>query len=64
MRDDILRSCIVGYRRDGAKEKFKKDDDGGLSKEVFRNYPPDLITPLRMELNRISNLSAKDVMGL
>ena len=61
-RRDIVRGCIVGFTMEGSK--FRKDEEGGLSKAVFEKFPTVLVNAIETELLKKSRLTNGEVLGL
>jgi len=58
--DDLIRKCIVDIKG----KNFPKESDGTLSKDIFENFPDELILLLERKVNEISYLSTSEKLGL
>ncbi len=65
---EILRKYILGWSNFpsiGGKEfKYKSDDDGLLSQEVYDKIPPEMINLVTNKILEISGLSEEEKVGL
>ena len=66
LRSEIVRTCIKGIKKKGAKEGmvFHADDEGNLTEEIFVTYDPKLISTLFDKIYNISNPNSLLTLGL